>query len=74
MFNSGWANSCGVELFTRWVTCEQAIETPEPEIRPTWGGSIPAKEPFLDKQQQIAIDDNDIISLIVASIESGIIQ
>ena len=25
---TGWANNCGVELFTHgWVTCEQALET-----------------------------------------------
>jgi len=28
MYRSGWANSCGIELFTHgWVSCEQAIET-----------------------------------------------
>ena len=28
MFNAGWANNCGIELFSLgWITCEQALET-----------------------------------------------
>lgn len=51
------------------------VPAPVPEVgRTTYGGFIPAKEPWIDKRKLIEQDDNEIISILVAAINAGVIR
>ena len=55
MINSGWANNCGVELFTvGWVEC--------PSTRRKGG---PTHDTYVDYSEQIAREDEEL--LLIAS-------
>ena len=75
MYKSGWANNCGVELFTHgWVKCQSVVVEITPDEYYPSGGYLERKLPDQDIDEQIARDDMDILALVMAAIDAGIIE
>jgi hypothetical protein len=79
MFNSGWANSCGTELFTLgWVKCAVVV-VKKSKVTSVSGSAKPSLITSSYKEEtisfkQLFLEDEELVSIVSLLIISGEIQ